>query len=92
MNAYKNQVKLKKFIHLNKLKVQKPKKNILSNVNINKALNQKKGKWSNLKVKYPSYSKNVNNFNNESWNITAINNVFSHRPLFWGNSSLGLIR
>mmetsp|Transcript_9047 Transcript_9047/g.8043 ORF Transcript_9047/g.8043 Transcript_9047/m.8043 type:complete len:128 (+) Transcript_9047:1022-1405(+) len=76
MNAYKNTMKINKFIQFNHLKLKK-KKNILSNVNINKAL-KKNRKEVNL-VNYPSYSKNKRSYNNSK--VNGINTIFSHRRL-----------
>lgn len=78
MNEYKNKVKLKQFVNLNKVKIKQPLRNVLRNVSINKALNNKFTQFKSIKVKYPTMVDS--GVYNDSTSL-GISNIFSHRPL-----------
>ena len=80
INEYRNNVKLKDFVNLSKFKLTRPKRNILNNVSINKALNSSFKHFKNSKVNYSNYEDSKNIYNDNSI-IPNISNVFSHRPL-----------
>lgn len=80
MEAHKHTMKLRNVIHMNKMKLLHPNKNILNNVSISKALRNDSYKFKNYQTNCSLNARKSYNIYNNSVMMGA-NEVISHRPL-----------